>query len=65
MADGESWSVNNCANCANMNLKDRCSYDSSKAWCGYYRTYYPPTDRACSGHFIYDASRESLVQVVI
>ncbi len=58
MANGESWSVNQCVNCANMDISSRNPYDSSEACCGHYRKYYKPTDNACCAeHFIYDATR--------
>lgn len=59
VANGESWSVNTCADCVYMNLSERSPYDSSKAWCSERRSYYPPTDRACSSRFKYDESRNS------
>lgn len=60
MANGESWSVNQCVHCANMDLSDRNPYDPSEAWCGYYRKYYKPTDNACCAeHFIHDATRKT------
>ena len=59
MADGQSWYVNTCADCVYMDLKERCKYDNSRAWCSERRDYYPPTDRACSSRFKYDEARTS------
>lgn len=54
---GTSWYVSNCKDCMNMNLNDRWSQDSSKAWCSEHRAYYDPNDRACSNHFDNDFKR--------
>lgn len=53
-----SYSVCYCRECECMDLDDRCSYNSNKAWCSAYHKYFNPNEHACSTYFQYAQNRE-------
>lgn len=52
-----SWQYCYCRECECMDMKDVCSYDSSKRYCTERREYYNPNDKACS-RMKYDESKK-------